>query len=309
MKVTHSLVVAVILVALPFLGLVAPSFTYQPRVGPYGSFVSTAGALLTLSRCVASALAVLSLVLITRWKSAPIHAAIYVVAALALVVVGAPIARTTEASSRQNVQAFYDRLQPGQQQSAIERKTRESGNFSFSPLNPGEHDRLAGFPAAAAANAAMIVRSHGTRASVALWFRPAQDGGTPTLARKAYLDSTTVYAIAPPLADQEDRVLVGVLSSTDRQPVFVPCNTGTAYPLTLERASEQARALIGSRTDGERRNAILIGRFVETAPGLRGVDIRQWRSMSRSGTYDQSFYDTCHLQFRQSGSQASPVTI
>lgn len=308
MKVTCSLVVAIVLVGLPFLGLVSPSYTWQPAVGPYGSFVSQASSLLTLSRCVAFFLVAISLALALRWKSAAIHAAIYVAAALVLMAAGTPLARTTEATSRKNVQAFYDGLQPGQQQGAIERRIMETENFSFSPLNPGEHDRLAGFPMDADAKTAMIVKSHGTPASIALWFRPGPDDGTPTLARKAYFDKETIHAMAPPLADQEDRVMVGVLSSTDRQTVFIPCHTGAAYSLTLERAPEQAQALIGSRTDGDRRNAILIGRFMEAAPGLRVVDIRGWQKMGRSGTHDQSFYDTCHLQIRQAGSQASPVT-
>lgn len=311
-KVTYSLVIAIILVALPSFGLISPSFTYQPRIGPYGSFVSGASSLLTLSRCVAFTLVAISLVLITRWKSAPIHAAIYVVAALILVQVGAPVARATEAISRQNVLAFYDGLKPGQERSTIERKTRETENFSFSLLNLGEHDRLAGFPAEIDAKSAVIVKSRGTRASVALWFRPSRDGEKLMLVRKAFLDNKTLYAIAPPLADQEDRVLVGVLSSTDHQPAFVACRTNTAYPMTTERAPEPLKALLGGLVDRERHNAILIGRIVEVVPRMRTVDVRGWRIIGRSGTYDQSFYDTCDPQRRQSGAQPSqplPVII
>ncbi|WP_426701970.1 hypothetical protein ACPPVV_02840 [Rhodanobacter sp. Col0626] len=298
MKVAYSLAIAAILMALPFLGLLYPSFTYEPRVGPYGSFVSNAGSLLALSRCLAFILALISLVLITRWKSAPIHAAIYVVAALVLVKVGVPIARATETTSRQNVLTFYEGLKPGQEQSAIERKTRETENFSFSPLNLGEHDRLAGFPADDDAKSALIVKSHGTRASVALWFRSSQDDGKLKLARKAFLDNKTLYEMAPPLADEEDRILVGVLSWTDHQLLFMPCHIGSAYPVSTERAPEQAKVLIGNQADQGKRNAILVGRVVDVASRMRVVDVRSWRKIVGSRTYDQSFYDTCDPQLR-----------
>lgn len=49
-----SLAIAITLIGLPFLGLISPSYTYQPTVGPYGSFVGHAASLLTLSRCVLS---------------------------------------------------------------------------------------------------------------------------------------------------------------------------------------------------------------------------------------------------------------
>lgn len=297
-KATYSLAIAIILVALPVLGLISPSFTYQPRVGPYGSFVDTAATLLTLSRYAAFTLAIISLALIARWKSAAIHAAIYMVAALVLVAAGTPIARITEANSRQDVMAFYASLKPGQEQGAIERNTMAAKNFSSSPLNLGEHDRLAGFPVDGEAGAAMIIKSHGTRASVALWFRPGRDGEEPTLSRKAFLDNRTIQAIAPPLADREDRVLVGVLSSSGEQMTFTPCNTDTAYPVTTDRAPEPAKALIGGPVDGQKRNAILIGRIAAMPSHRQVIDVRGWRTTGRWGTYDQSFYDSCQLQLR-----------
>lgn len=111
------------------------------------------------------------------------------VAALVLVIAGTPIARTSEARSRQNVLNFYDGLKPGQEQDAIQRRIRETENFSFSPLNLDEHDRLAGFPADTDVKPSMIVESHGTWARVALWFRPSPDGEKFTLAREPF--STT----------------------------------------------------------------------------------------------------------------------
>ena len=61
-------------------------------------------------------------------------------------------------------------------------------------------------------------------------------------------------------------------------------------------------ALIGSLMDGRKHNAILIGHIAEMAPHRQAIDVRGWQTTGGWGTYDQSFYDSCQLQFRSSSS-------